>query len=180
MCIVSNRIWVTSHDNICLSLSRWSGGQRSGGSLCEFLGGWLPDYERWGILAHNDLGAECAQVSHLSDQWVHRLRKHRSDESQHRTLCPLFFFAQVNAVCTPSLLTPLHKAALHGHDQILTLLLHHSANFKARGCIAEVLPVQMTPILAYFISVICHMSSLTYDIFCHLCHMSAMTYDIWH
>ena len=50
--------------------------------------------------------------------------------------------------------------------------------FKARGCIAEVLPVQMTPILPYFNSVLCHMSSLTYDIFCHLCHMSAMTYDI--
>ena len=47
---------------------------------------------RWGILAHNDLGAEWPQVSHLSDQWDHRHRKHRSDESQQRTLCLFCLF----------------------------------------------------------------------------------------
>ena len=49
---------------------------------------------------------------------------------------------------------------------------------KARGCIAVVLTVLSTPILSYDIIVICHMSSLTYDINGKICHMSAMTYDI--
>ena len=52
--------------------------------------------------------------------------------------------------------------------------------FKARGWIAEVQTVLWTPISPYDSNVIYHMSSLKYDIICHLCHMSAMTYDIWH
>ena len=51
-------------------------------------------------------------------------------------------------------------------------------DFKAKGCIAEVLTVLKTPISIYVFFVICHISMLSYDIFCHLCHMSAMTYDI--
>ena len=49
-------------------------------------------------------------------------------------------------------------------------------DFKARGCIAEVLTVLKTPISIYVF--FCHIWMLSYDIFCHLCHMSAMTYDI--
>ena len=56
---------------------------------------------------------------------------------------------------------------------------HYFLNdFKAKGCIAEVLTVLLTPILSYDISVICHMSSLTYDINGKICHITASIYDI--
>ena len=36
---------------------------------------------------------------------------------------------------------------------------------KARACIPEVYTVLLTPMLAYNVTVICHMSMMSYDIF---------------
>ena len=50
----------------------------------------------------------------------------------------------------------------------------------ARGSIAEVLTVLLTPISTYVIYVICLLSFVSYDINDRLCHMTRMTDDIWH
>ena len=48
---------------------------------------------------------------------------------------------------------------------------------KVRACIPEVHTLLLTPILAYVLTSIWHLSLLSYVIFHQICHMTASTYD---
>ena len=78
----------------------------------------------------------------------------------------------------------IHKGKILFFEKLNFGILNYVVNgFAVKGLIAEVLRFLLTPILIWFVYDICHMSTMWYDIICHIWHSRHMSYVIgrqWH